>query len=129
MSTMKVFVLLLLLQGVGCLAQPLVGDAARGRLVFGACRTCHYPDQGAGHQNGPSLWNIFGQRAASQEGFAYYSEALKASGLVWSPGYLDAWLADPSGFVPGTTMMSLGVPDAQARADLVAYLLQFSELQ
>ena len=73
------------------------------------------------------MWNIFGQRAGAQEGFAYYSAALRASGLVWSPEYLDAWLANPSGFLPGTTMMSLGVPDPQARADLIAYLALFTE--
>ena len=103
------------------------GDPVRGRIVFGACRTCHYPDKGAGHQNGPSLWNIFGRRAGTQEGFAYYSEALKNSGLVWTPEYLDAWLANPGGFIPGTSMMSLGVPDPQQRADLIAYLMQFRE--
>lgn len=102
-------------------------DVARGRIVFGRCRTCHYPDKGAGHQNGPSLWNVFGRRAGTQEGFAYYSQALKDSGLVWNPEYLDAWLADPSGFIPGNMMMSLGVPDPQLRADLIAYLLQFRE--
>ena len=103
------------------------GDPVRGRIVFGACRTCHYPDKGAGHQNGPSLWNIFGRQAGTQEGFAYYSEALKNSGLVWTPEYLDAWLANPEGFIRGTSMMSLGVPDPQRRADLIAYLMQFRE--
>ena len=102
-------------------------DLVRGRVVFGACRTCHYPDRGAGHQNGPSLWSVFGKQAGTQAGFAYYSQALKDSGLVWSPEYLDAWLADPSGFIPGNMMMSLGVPDPQDRADLVAYLMQFTE--
>ena len=105
MNARKLFFVSLLLYGAQCLAEPLTGDVERGRVVFGACRTCHYPDKGAGHQNGPSLWNIFGQRAGAQEGFAYYSAALRASGLVWSPEYLDAWLANPSGFLPGTTMM------------------------
>jgi cytochrome c len=103
------------------------GDAARGRLVFGPCRTCHYPDKGAGHQNGPSLWNIFGRRAGTQEGFAGYSEALTQSGIVWTPAYLDAWLADPLHFIAGTSMMTPGVADPQARADLIAYLQQFRE--
>ena len=103
------------------------GDPVRGRLVFGACRTCHYPDKGAGHQNGPSLWNVFGRKAGTQEGFAYYSEALRSSGIVWTPEYLDAWLANPTGFIPGTVMMTLGVPDPQQRADLIAYLMQFRE--
>ena len=102
-------------------------DLERGRIVFGRCRTCHYPDKGAGHQNGPSLWNVWGRKAGTQEGFAYYSQALKDSGLVWNPDYLDAWLADPRGFIPGNMMMSLGVPDPQQRADLIAYLLQFRE--
>jgi cytochrome c len=108
-------------------AARVSGDPVRGRIVFGACRTCHYPDKGAGHQNGPSLWNIFGRQAGTQEGFAYYSEALKNSGLVWTPGYLDAWLANPQGFIQGTSMMSLGVPDPQQRADLIAYLMQFRD--
>ena len=127
MNARKLFFVSLLLYGAQCLAEPLTGDVERGRVVFGACRTCHYPDKGAGHQNGPSLWNIFGQRAGAQEGFAYYSAALRPSGLVWSREYLDAWLANPSGFLPGTTMMSLGVPDPQARADLIAYLALFTE--
>lgn len=102
-------------------------DLTHGRVVFGRCRTCHYPDKGAGHQNGPSLWNVWGRRAGTQDGFAHYSTALKDSGLVWTPEYLDAWLADPRGFIPGNMMMSLGVPDPQSRADLIAYLLQFRE--
>jgi cytochrome c len=102
-------------------------DVVNGRVVFGRCRTCHYPDKGAGHQNGPSLWSVWGRQAGTQEGFAYYSQALKDSRLVWSPEILDAWLADPRGFIPGNMMMSLGVPDPQERADLVAYLMTFKE--
>src|SRR5690606_20168494 len=52
-------------------AKP-VGDAERGRLAFAPCRTCHYPEQGYGHHNGPSLWNVFGRQAGTAEGYAYY---------------------------------------------------------
>ena len=97
------------------MADMPAGDAERGRVVFGSCRTCHWPEKGAGHQNGPALWNIFGRRAGTQEGFAYYSESLKQSGIVWSPEYLDAWLANPATFIPGTTMMTLGVPESKVR--------------
>lgn len=116
-----------LLWSAPLLAEMPPGDAERGRIVFGPCRTCHWPDKGAGHQNGPSLWNIFGRTAGTQEGFAYYSDALKKSGIVWTPEYLDAWLANPATFIPGTSMMTLGVPDPQRRADLIAYLQRFSE--
>jgi cytochrome c len=39
---------------------------------------------------------------------------------------LDAWLADPRAMFPESAMMSLGVPDPQRRADLIAYLKQAS---
>lgn len=117
----------LLLHGAAAMAEVRAGDPERGRIVFGPCRTCHWPEKGAGHQNGPSLWNIFGRKAGTQEGFAYYSQALKDSGIVWSAEYLDAWLAKPDTFIPGTAMMTLGVPDPQQRADLIAYLQRFRE--
>jgi cytochrome c len=105
-------------------AAELTGDPARGRQVFAACRTCHYPEQGYGHHNGPSLFAIFGRTAGTQADFDYYSAWLKQSGLVWTPELLDAWLANPR-MLPQSAMVFVGIPDAQARADLIAYLAQF----
>ncbi len=104
----------------------LVGDSERGRLVFGQCRTCHYPEKAMGHNNGPSLHRIFGRVAGKQPGFEYYSDTFKQADFVWTPELMNLWLADPMGMFPDTTMMSLGVPDAQERADLIAYLLRAS---
>ncbi|MGI9277437.1 MAG: c-type cytochrome [Endozoicomonas sp.] len=120
----------LLLISQTAFAQPeagliLAGDAERGRLVFAQCRTCHYPEKIVGHNNGPNLANLFGRKAGSQPGFDYYSEDLKNSGIVWSPAILNAWLANPRTFLPNTTMVTLGVPDEQQRADLIAYLRLF----
>jgi cytochrome c len=107
-------------------AEP--GDAARGKYVFFQCRVCHYAEKQAPHDNGPNLYNLFGRTAGTAAGFDYYSEAMKQSGMVWSPQYLDAWLANPTSFIPGTTMIfPQGVPDAQDRADLIAYLQQFQD--
>jgi cytochrome c len=108
-------------------SDELPGNAARGRQVFAACRTCHYPEAGYGHHNGPSLFGIFGRRAGTQPGFAYYSPALKGSNLVWTPALLDAWLAAPESFLPGTTMVFVPIADARDRADLIAYLAQFKD--
>lgn len=102
------------------------GDVDRGRLIFAQCRTCHYPEKGVGHNNGPSLWNIFGQQVGSQEGFDYSSALLDAR-FTWTPELLDLWLQDPRKFLPGNMMMSAGVQDAQRRADLIEYLKKFSE--
>ena len=101
------------------------GDADRGRLVFAQCRTCHYPEKFIGHHNGPNLHAIFGQVAGKQEGFDDYSQTFKDAEFVWTPELLFAWLADVEAMFPETTMMSLGVPDPQQRADLIAYLAQF----
>ncbi|HTV94947.1 MAG TPA: c-type cytochrome [Steroidobacteraceae bacterium] len=111
---------------VAASAMP-TGDAARGRQIFAPCRTCHYPEKGYGHHNGPSLFAIFGRRAGTQQGFPYYSEALKRSNLVWTPELLNAWLANPTTFIPGTDMVFVAIPGAQDRADLIAYLAQFHD--
>lgn len=107
-------------------ANALAGDVDRGRLVFGQCRTCHYPDPAMGHNNGPNLYRIFGKVAGKQPGFEYYSETFKKAQFVWTPQLLDRWLANPRTLFPDSTMMSLGVPDPQQRADLIAYLKQAS---
>jgi cytochrome c len=105
---------------------PLVGDAQRGRLAFGPCRTCHYPEAAMGHNNGPNLHRIFGKVAGKQAGFAYYSDTFKAAQFVWTPQLMDAWLENPMAMFPDSSMMSLGVPDPQRRADLIAFLEQAS---
>jgi len=106
-------------------AEMPLGDSERGRQVFQPCRTCHYPEKGFGNYNGPSLHAIFGRKAGTREGFAGYSRVLQESGFVWTPELLDAWLASPGEFLADSTMIFVGIPDPQARADLIAYLQQF----
>ena len=79
-----------------------------------------------GHNNGPNLHRIFGKVAGKQPGFRYYSKTFREAEFVWTPQLMYAWLEDPMRMFPESTMMSLGVPDAQARADLIAYLMQAS---
>ncbi|MDO8861453.1 c-type cytochrome [Haliea sp. E1-2-M8] len=102
------------------------GDYERGRLVFGQCRTCHYPEKAMGHNNGPSLHRIFGQVAGKQPGFEHYSETFREAEFVWTPQLLFLWLADPLAMFPNTTMMARGISDPQQRADLIAYLKRAS---
>ena len=102
------------------------GDYERGRLVFGQCRTCHYPEKEMGHNNGPGLHRIFGQVAGKQAGFEHYSDTFREAEFVWTPQLLFLWLEDPLAMFPETTMMARGIPDAQQRADLIAYLKRAS---
>jgi len=97
------------------------GDPERGAELFRSCAACHALAPGA-HRTGPSLAGIFGQEAGTVSGFTRYSDALEAADVVWDRDALDAWLADPAGFIPGNRMTFRGIPDADARADLIAYL-------
>lgn len=100
----------------------LKGDALRGRLVFGSCRTCHLPDKGAGNHNGPNLFGIVGRKAGTREGFQYYSDELKSADFVWTPELLDLWFANPGSFLPNSAMIFPPITDPQRRADLIEYL-------
>ena len=98
----------------------LTGNAAAGRTVFAACRTCHVTDPGV-NRIGPSLAGIVGRPASSIPGFAY-SPANHNSGITWTKEKLFQYLENPQRVVPGTKMIFPGIPDAQRRADLIAYL-------
>jgi cytochrome c len=107
-------------------ADLAAADPARGELLGLACAACHKFRAEEGTLVGPNLQGVFGRRAASLEGFAY-SSALRQSGLVWTPRSLEAWLANPAGFVEGTTMAFTGYRSAEDRRDLIAYLLRVTQ--
>ncbi len=126
---MRVLLLCALLTAGSALADEFqdrlsLASVDRGRLVFGPCRTCHYPDAFMGHNNGPNLSGIFGKVAGKQPGFDYYSRRFKGAEFVWTPQLMYAWLENPMKMFPDSSMMSRGVPDPQDRADLIAYLVQ-----
>jgi cytochrome c len=102
------------------------GDAERGARVFSACAACHTLDPDR-HLTGPSLHGVWGRKAADQATYRRYSDALKRSGLAWDEKALDAWLRNPDKLVPGNAMQFPGLPDEQARADLIAFLKAASE--
>ena len=106
--------------------QFAAADLRRGELLGLACLACHKLAAGEGTLVGPNLHGVFGRPAGSLPGFEF-SPALKASGLVWTPVSLEAWLADPSGFVEGTTMAFTGYRSPDDRRDLIAYLLRATQ--
>ncbi len=96
------------------------GTAAAGKAVFAQCRTCHVTDAGV-NKTGPSLNGIIGRAAGTVPGFAY-SAANSGSGITWTKEKLFQYLEKPQRVVPKTKMIFAGLPDAQKRADLIAYL-------
>jgi cytochrome c len=110
------------------LAEPQLAaaDLGRGEVLGLACAACHRFRAEEGTLIGPHLQGVFGRPAASVPNFPY-SPALRESGLVWTPRSLEAWLANPAGFVEGTTMAFTGYRSAEDRRDLIAYLLRATQ--
>lgn len=107
------------------IAAPLT-DIALGEEAFQRCTACHTVEAGAPSSAGPNLHGIVGRTAGSLEGFPY-TEALAEEDFAWDAASLDAYLADPDGFVPGTDMLIGTVTDDEERAAIVGYLVSLSE--
>ncbi len=95
------------------------GDAKRGEAIYDRCMACHSLEY---NRTGPHHCGLIGRKAGSVPDFDY-SDAMKKSGIVWTPETLDRFLKKPTAAVPGTIMTYDGVPDDQERADLIAYLV------
>jgi cytochrome c len=94
---------------------------AAGEVMFHQnCLACHSPDP-AKNAFGPSLVDVVGRQAGSLPRFAY-SDAMKASGLVWTEDNLRRWLADNEKLVPGTRMRHVSITDPAAQDFLLAYI-------
>ena len=101
-------------------------DSAAGERVFQRCFACHSVVAGEEGLPGPNLRGVIGRRAGTTPGFRY-SPALIAAGahgLVWTRATLDAYLADPQRFLPGTEMAMPGLTVANDRRDVIDYLQQ-----
>lgn len=96
-------------------------SAEEGQKVSRACAACHSFDAGGPNRVGPGLYGVVGRPIASHEGFAY-SDSLKGVKGNWSEEMLNKWLFNPKQVASGTKMMFPGLPKAQDRANLIAYL-------
>ena len=89
------------------------------------CALCHTFEKGGARMAGPNLFGIIGEKAGVRQGFAF-SPAMKASGIVWSPETLDAFIAAPQKVVPGTRMAFAGERDPARRRAIVDYIQSLS---
>ena len=95
------------------------GDPEKGKAVFEKCAACHSVDDAKG--DGPALKGMFGRKAGSLEDYRY-SAAMIRSGIVWDRTTLDAYVANPQGYIKGNRMAFAGIADKTEREDLIAYL-------
>jgi len=92
----------------------------RGRTAAGGCWVCH-DLAGTVKKVGPSLLGVYGRRSGLASGYQGSPEMISAS-IVWDDRSLAAFLMDPVGFVPGNRMVSAGIQNRDALADLLFYL-------
>jgi cytochrome c len=107
---------------IAAAAAAAAEDPVKGKALFEQCTACHSLEadkSGAG----PTLHGLFGRKSATED--FVYSPAMKRANVTWTPELLDKYLADPqAGVFRGNRMPFAGVPDPQARTDLIAYLKQ-----
>ena len=106
---------------VALLAAPAAASAedVGERLFKLKCGTCHTMEPGQ-HKVGPSLAGLVGRQAGTTDIRRY--RALKGSTIVWTPENLDAWIANPKGFIGKPTAMTVKVRIKEERDAIVAYL-------
>ena len=100
-------------------------DSAAGEKLSKRCAGCHTFNSGGPNKTGPNLWDVVGRDKGSEAGFSY-SDAMHEKGGVWSYDDLNAFLADPKGFLQGTKMNFSGIKSVEDRAAIIAYLRQQS---
>lgn len=118
------------------------GDATKGEATFKQCQTCHSVMNeagevlaGKGAKTGPNLYGVIGRVVGSYPDFKYGESivAAGATGLVWDEaGFVD-YVQDPANHwktvlndKSAKSKMMFKVKNAEAAADVYAYLLQFS---
>jgi cytochrome c len=88
---------------------------------FAVCAACHTTSADGENSMGPNLRGVVGRKAGTAPGFQY-SQAMRDSGIRWTPEELDSYLTDVAAKVPGTLMPFNGFPDAQDRQAVIGYL-------
>lgn len=130
---MKVLAQILLvsaaLVAVGSGRASEIGDAESGAALFKKhCASCHEIGEGAKNRIGPRLNGLFGRTAGTVEDVKYSPNMIRMGndGLTWTAQTLDAYIENPRALVSKTRMSFRGLSEPQQRADLIAYLRDFS---
>ena len=100
-------------------------EFVKGRSLYNRCRACHAikPDTRS-LSRGPNLWGVVGRKAGAAPGYADYSQAMLKSNVIWTPETIDKYLANPKAYMPNNLMNFIGVPKADERQALVAFIVK-----
>lgn len=106
--------------------EPILGLLASASVEAGArvakkCAACHDFAKDGKNKIGPMMWNTVNAKRGSHAGFKY-SDALLAKEGAWTYESLNAFLAKPKDYIPGTKMSFAGLKKTSDRANVIAYM-------
>ena len=101
------------------------GDVEACKKVYNKCKACHDISEGK-NKVGPTLKGVMGRTAGTVEGYAY-SDAMKASGIVWNEDTLEKYLADPKALVADGKMQFPGLKKEEEIENIIAYIAEASK--
>jgi cytochrome c len=96
-------------------------DVAAGKATSAKCEACHDTSSAKTIKIGPPLYGVVERPRASIAAFDY-SGAMKAKGGTWTYDELFKFLKSPQAYIPGTKMSFGGLPRAEDRINLIAFL-------
>jgi len=99
-------------------------DVSAGERVFAKCAACHSVEQGGANGVGPNLYGVMGARFGNNASFGY-SNAMASIDNNWGWEEMNDWLANPRGYIDGTSMGFAGLSKIEDRAALALYLNSF----
>lgn len=108
---------------------PLLAAAnvqAGQQLAQRQCASCHSLNEGGRNGVGPNIYGIIGAKHAHAAGFNYSAAIRAMADKPWTYEDVNAWIANPRGYAPGSKMTYAGMASVQNRADLIAYLRSIS---
>jgi cytochrome c len=113
-------------KGGGAGPEPIAGLLANanpqaGQEVAKKCAACHSFEKGSANKVGPNLFGVVGAKHGHAEGFPY-SPAITGKQGPWDPEALNQFLFKPQAYAKGTKMTFAGLPKAEDRANIIAYL-------
>jgi cytochrome c len=97
-------------------------DPAKGQATAKVCLQCHTFEKGGANKIGPNLFGVLEENIASVAGYQFSSALAAHKGDKWDPEKLNVWLLKPQEFAKGTKMTFAGLPKAEDRANVIAYL-------
>lgn len=104
---------------------PLMAEANAEngqRIARQQCGACHNFAQGGPNGVGPNLYAVLGGPHAHAQGFAYSPVLTGMKDKNWDYENLNAFIAAPRTYAPGTRMGYAGLASPAQRADVIAYL-------